>query len=137
MQVENEQMMENQEMQELNEEQDTAVVEENTDPKPEEKKVTPGKMALVIGAIVVVIAVIVGLLASGTVGRAVFCLAPDGGDTHQVHQICHDLLAVVFQPGADLAVICFVDHKEPPESGGVGLMIEQGEGICYYFLEDQ
>ena len=36
------------------------------EPKPEKKKATPGKMALVIGAIVVVIAVIVGLLMSGT-----------------------------------------------------------------------
>ena len=36
------------------------------EPKPEEKKATPGKMALVIGAIVVVIAVIIALLMGGT-----------------------------------------------------------------------
>ena len=36
------------------------------EPKPEEKKATPGKMALVIGAIVVVAAVIIALLMGGT-----------------------------------------------------------------------
>ena len=48
--------------------EETASSEEASaeEPKPEEKKATPGKMALVIGAIVVVIAVIVGLLMSGT-----------------------------------------------------------------------
>ena len=39
------------------------------EPKPEEKKVTPAKMALLIGAIVVVAAIIVALLAGGMKGK--------------------------------------------------------------------
>ena len=76
-----------------------------------------------------------GTLARSTVGSAAFCRATDGGDTHQVHEIGHELFAVLLQPAADLAVIYFVDHKKPPVSGGIGWMIAQNGKFCYRFLK--
>ena len=76
-----------------------------------------------------------GTLARSTVGSAAFCRATDGGDTHQVHEIGHELFAVLLQPAADLAVIHFVDHKKPPVSGGIGWMIAQNGKFCYRFLK--